>query len=50
LLLYGDAKVTGVALERGFGTLSAFDDAFTRRVGLTPRASRARHRTAESLP
>lgn len=50
LLLDGDAKVTDVALERGFGALCAFDDAFTRRVGLTPRAYRARYRTAKSLP
>ncbi len=45
LLLDGDAKVTDVALESGFNTLSAFYEAFTRRVGLTPRAYRARHRT-----
>lgn len=41
-LLEGDAKITEVALESGFATLSAFYEAFTRRVGMTPRAYRAR--------
>lgn len=44
LLLEEDAKVTEAALASGFGTLSAFYAAFTQRVGLTPRAYRARFR------
>ena len=41
-LLENDAKVAEVALESGFSTLSAFYDTFSRRVGLTPRAFRAK--------
>jgi AraC-like DNA-binding protein len=35
-LLENDAKVTDVAFESGFATLSVFYDTFSRRVGLTP--------------
>ena len=44
LLMEGDTSVIHIALACGFGTQSAFYDAFQRRVGMTPKAYRLFHR------
>jgi AraC-like DNA-binding protein len=41
LLLTTDLKITAVALDSGFGSLSRFYEAFHKHVGQTPRAYRA---------
>jgi AraC-like DNA-binding protein len=47
LLVRGDLSLTAVAVESGFYDLPHFDKAFRRRLGVSPRAFRARYRRLE---
>ncbi|SFC33945.1 AraC family transcriptional regulator [Tropicimonas isoalkanivorans] len=49
LLIETDARITGVAYDVGYGTLSTFNRNFQRFIGLSPSAFRAQWRYGETV-